>query len=130
MGAGWMQLSLLPRPTNDDFAHAASLAGALPTFSGYNTGATRELGEPLLDGSSQGRSVWWAWTAPASGTVHIGDTWPFYLGVFVGSAVSDLLPVTSGYGAVDFYAHAGTTYHLAVADSYGSEGSFDLAVSG
>ena len=130
MGDGWMQLSLLPRAANDDFAHATILTGVSPAFSGYNTGATRQPGEPLLDGSSQGRSVWWVWTAPANGTVHIGDTWPFYLGVFVGSAVSDLLPIANGYGAVDFYAHAGTTYHLAVADSYGSEGSFDLAVSG
>jgi hypothetical protein len=123
-------LSLIPRPTNDDFARRITVEGNAPAFSGHNIGATLEPGETLLDASSQGRSVWWTWTAPASGTVHIGDTWPFYLGVFVGSSISNLLPVASGYGAMDFYAHAGTTYQISVADSYGSEGTFDLAFTG
>jgi hypothetical protein len=130
MGEAWMQLRLDPRPTNDGFARRIVLQGAAPVLSGHNIGATQERWEPLLDSSSEGRSVWWTWIAPASGTVRIGDAWSFYLGVFVGASVSELLPVTRGSGAVEFYAHAGTTYQIAVADSYGSEGTFDLAFSG
>lgn len=130
MGSSPVWLSLLPRPANDDFADATPLSGLNPALIGYNTGASREFGESLAMDPSQGRSVWWSWTAPASGTVHIGDTWDFCLGVFVGTNVSELLPVARGSGGVDFYAHQGTTYHIAVTDLYGSEGAFNLALSG
>jgi hypothetical protein len=130
MGSRSIRLSLLPRPANDDFANATPLSGHNPALIGYNTGASREFGEPLVSDFSQGRSVWWSWTAPASGTVHIGDAWDFCLGVFVGTNVSELLPIAHGYGTVDFYAHQGTTYYIAVTDLYGSEGAFNLALSG
>lgn len=130
MGSSPVWLSLLPRPANDDFANATPLSGLNPALIGYNTGASREFGESLGIDPSQGRSVWWSWTAPASGTVHIGDSWDFCMGVFVGTNVSELLPVVRGSGWVDFYAHQGTTYRIAVTDLYGSEGAFNLALSG
>jgi len=130
MGEAWIQLSLTPRPANDDFARRIVLRGAAPMLSGHNNGATMEPDEPLVDPASQGRSVWWSWTAPASGTVRIGDAWPYCLGVFVGSSVSDLLLVAHGNGAAEFYACAGVTYEIAVADSYGAEGAFNLTFSG
>jgi hypothetical protein len=50
--------------------------------------------------------------------------------VFVGTSVTELLPIANGYNGVVFYAHAGTTYQIAVADYEGAEGTFDLAFSG
>lgn len=130
MGEAWMQLSLAPSPPNDDFTHRLVVQGIAPVLVGSNVGATWEPGEPLLDGASQGRSVWWSWTAPASGTVKIGDAGSFFLGVFAGSSVSDLLSIAAGYAMVEFYAHAGTTYHIAVADAYQSEDAIHAPFSG
>src|SRR2546423_452429 len=54
-------------PANDNFAAATTLQGAAGTITGDSTGATREAGEPAHPASPRGRSVWFNWTAPASG---------------------------------------------------------------
>src|SRR5260370_25810397 len=63
--------SLRAAPVNDMFANATVLSGSAVTATGSNVGATKEVGEPPKAGNSGGASVWWVWTAPASGTVTI-----------------------------------------------------------
>ena len=43
----------------------------MATVPGNNVGATTEAGEPAHAGNVGGHSVWWAWTAPQTGSVSI-----------------------------------------------------------
>ena len=124
---GAFTLTLSPPPANDDFADASELAGLPATASGSNFGASLETGEPNHAGNSNGSSVWWNWTAPASRTIAIEQCSPFgVLGVYTGNAVAGLtqvgasgvsfpFPATCGSGSrVAFRAIAGQTYRIAV----------------
>jgi len=127
-----MRLWLSPRPANDDFVNRLPLQGSALSFAATNSGATREPGEPYhgVD-TNQLRSVWWTWTAPASGTVRLhawayiwywlGPWYDYYVEdlcvrAYLGSALSALVPVTGRTysGEVAFYAEAGSTYQIAV----------------
>jgi subtilase family serine protease len=118
----------LPAPVNDLFANATVLTGTTATATGNNATATKESGEPNIAGNQGGKSVWWAWTAPVSGTVQInteGSKFDTLLGVYTGSVVSALTTVAQNddvshgdlTSAVSFSAVAGTTYYIAV-DGY------------
>ena len=85
-------------PANDQFANAITLNGPIVTTVGSNVGATKQFGgggggEPSIPGGTLGvfggASVWWSWTAAASGQTTI-DTqgWLFntLLGVWPGPA--------------------------------------------
>jgi hypothetical protein len=63
-------------PPNDNFASATPLSGTLVTTTGYNFGATREVGEPTNPINSGGPSVWYTWTAPSSGKFKISTYVP------------------------------------------------------
>ncbi len=84
-----------PPPANDDFASARELSGASGSVVGTNVGATLESGEPNIGDNPGGASVWYEWTAPASGAVEF-DTCSATpavnaeLGYFLGSSVSTL----------------------------------------
>ena len=58
---------------NDNIAGAIDLTSKpLPiTVSGSNVGATAEASEPAHAGVPAAQSVWWKWTAPASGKITI-----------------------------------------------------------
>ncbi|MBJ7355047.1 MAG: hypothetical protein JHC98_09495 [Thermoleophilaceae bacterium] len=59
-------------PTNDDFANAKEITGALPQTLDADTGlATTEPDEPGLQPSGPFNSLWYHWTADASGAVSI-----------------------------------------------------------
>jgi hypothetical protein len=82
--------------------------------------------------------VWYSWTPSKNRTVELeacSHSFDPLLGVYTGSAVNGLTPVASsdaGSGECDegrsirFTAQAGTTYHLAIDGSAGSEGHFEL----
>jgi hypothetical protein len=123
-------------PPNDLFTGAISLGGASGTTSGTNVGATREAGEPRIDGYEGGRSVWWRWTAPATGEMTLStfeSDFDTILGVYTGTTVSSLELVAENddpeegdglHSVVAFSAVAGRTYHLVVDgvdDEFGSE---------
>ena len=126
------------RPFNDDFAERATLVGANVLARDANQFGTRETGEPNHAGQTGGASLWWTWTAPASGQVNIDtmqssiDT---LLAVYTGSAVNALTEVKSddnsggsGTSRLSFPAVAGTAYQIAVDGKNGATGLVMLNV--
>jgi len=121
-------VTVTPQPPNDMFANATAISGTSGQTTGSNVGATKESGEPSHAGNAGGASVWWCWTAPASGQATIntnGSSFDTLLGVYTGSSVGSLTLVASdddgGDGTqslVTFNAVSGTTYRIAV-DGYG-----------
>lgn len=114
----------VPPPSNDNFANSILLTGTPTKTEGSNQGASKEIGEPNHSGNIGGRSVWYSWTAPATGNftfyVEDGDDNTYQRrGIYIGSSVNTLTPVTttavdgSALGAA-FSATAGTTYRFAV----------------
>src|SRR5690349_11245638 len=124
LGALGLASSLYAGPVNDMFANATVISGSSVTVYGSNVGATKEAGEPPKAGNSGGASVWWFWTAPASGSVTIsamGSSFDTIMGIFTGSSVSALTCVAynddSPLGGtltsrVTFNAVAGTRYAI------------------
>lgn len=134
-------------PVNDDFANRIVLTGASGTTTGSNVGATLEAGEPAVDTPGDGvtgtETVWWEWTAPASGMIQLdtfGSTEPggsvqldTVLDVWTGASLGALTLVAAnddgGSGVnslVTFSAVAGTTYYIRVNDYGGTPGDIVL----
>lgn len=140
-----------PSPQNDAFAAAIELAQTGPQqgLVGSNDNATKEPGEPNHAGSPGGRSVWYrfvpATTHQVSFDTCFDGRFESTLGVYTGSSVASLTPVTAsndfcydmGSGAPptvgmrrSFQAVAGTTYWIAVdgRTGYGAlSGTFRLS---
>ncbi len=120
------------RSPNDAFAARVTLAGLAPTASGSTVDASAEAGEPVHAGVGGGKSIWWTWTAPATGAVEIntsGSNFDTVLAVYRGESVSGLSLVADNddidYGVdvqsqVLFAATAGETFQIAV-DGWGGE---------
>jgi pimeloyl-ACP methyl ester carboxylesterase len=133
------QTTLQNGPSNNNFVNRASISGTTSTVTGANVGATKETSEPNHAGNSGGKSVWWTWTAPSSGSVQIdtiGSNFDTLLGVYTGSSVSSLTHITSddqsggsNTSKVTFNAVAGTVYQIAVDGYYGASGSITLHVT-
>jgi hypothetical protein len=128
------------RVPGDDFDQRIQLNGPTVTHSGLqNVGASKEFGEPNHAGNSGGKSLWWTWTAPASGPVTVtteGSTFRNALAVYTGPTVSNLTMITTnlaGAGTntsqVTFAATGGTTYHFAVDGFNGATGSVVVNLS-
>ena len=126
---------------NNLFANRQQIKGALVNVSGSNVGATREAGEPNIEGVSGGKSVWWTWTAPVAGRVTIstaGSSFDTTLGVYRGSSVSGLTRVASNddvnsdasvfTSKVSFIAVVGQTYQIAVDGYDGDAGAIRLSL--
>lgn len=135
--SAWLPAAALAQPANDNFASAQVLSGASATATGTNVDATMEPGEPDHAGLSGGTSVWYVWTAPASGPVRIstcGSDFDTVLAVYTGDSVNALTGVTSNDDSCDtqsrvgFDAVAGATYRIAVDGLPGSTGSIALAL--
>jgi len=124
-------------PGNDDYANATTIAGKLPAqVDGTNAEATKEAGEPNHGGDSGGASVWYSWTAPATGPVQIhtcnGPSLDTLLGVYTETgAVPPFSNLHAEAGNDDVCAHGslveldavqGTVYKIAV-DSFGGLGT-------
>jgi len=130
-----------PAPANDKFANAAALTGMSVTVTGTNVGATKEPGEPAIVGNAGGKSVWYTWTAPASGKVSLnthGSNFDTLLGVYTGDAVSSLKLVASNdddlanrtlTSALTFNAVAGQTYRFVVDGYNAASGKITLNLS-
>jgi uncharacterized repeat protein (TIGR02543 family) len=121
-------------PLNDDFTNAALIPSAGATNDVTTTYASRENGEPHHAGNPGGHSLWWTWTASASGIVTIntaGSDFNTLLGVYTGSALTNLTVVTNSDGAklgsgvayVTFLVSAGTQYYIALDGFNGQSGT-------
>ncbi len=114
-------------PANDHFANANVISGPSGSVNGNNSGATKEPGEPNHAGEEGGRSVWFRWTAPATGEYLFsttGSAIDTLLGVYTGASVNALTLVASNdnfeiefTSRVTFRATNGTTYFVAI-DGY------------
>ena len=127
-------------PRNDNFANAYTIAKPSSpssiTFVANNVDATKETGEPNHAGNPGGKSVWWNWTAPTSGSATFatkGSGFDTLLAVYTGSSVSGLTLVASddnsgqcGTSQVTFTPASGTTYRIAVDGYNGAQGTIRL----
>jgi hypothetical protein len=121
-------------PSNDNFSDAIVLTGSDVSVVGGTVGATLEDGEP--DWNWGGPSVWYSWTAPAHGRVHLAmPDWSYgtYFGAYTGTTVSNLTLVADDLGpwggwfsGFYFEVQAGTTYHILVAGAGGPVSPFTL----
>lgn len=103
---------------------------------GNNFGATKETGETNHVGKPDGKSVWWTWTAPSSGTFRldtIGSDFDTLLAVYTGNAVGTLTNLAAdddsggnNSSLLNLNAVAGSTYHIAVAGYGGAAGNYKL----
>ena len=122
-GAFTLALAEVPPPPNDNFANRIAIIGTNVTLRGTNMSGTKEPGEPDHAGVAGFQSVWWTWTAPASGwtTFKSSANFMMLLGVYTGDSVATLTGVASGRGnswdkpaIAGFNAIAGTAYQIAV----------------
>lgn len=126
----------LDLPPNDLLALATPLSGSSGSASGSNTLATAEAGEPAHASVPATASLWWRWTAPATGNVTfdtIGSSFDTVLAAYTGSAAGSLAAVAAdddgggaGTSVLTFQAATGTTYSLAVDGKAGSRGTIAL----
>jgi subtilisin family serine protease len=139
-GLVFRRLSLtgaLQLPPEDLFAEPADLSGNIGTTSATNTTATKETGEPAHAGNSGGHSLWWTWTAPASGEYSFcttGSAFDTLLAVYQGAALSTLTLVaenddtdsTATTSCLVFTAVEGGQYLIAVDGKDGTAGAVSL----
>ena len=133
---GSLKLAWVMAPVNDPFASATPISGAQSSIAGTNVAATKESGEPNHAAKAGGRSVWYRWTAPSSGTVTIdtaGSAFDTLLGVYTGTSVNALtVKATSDNNGtltssrVSFAVTAGTVYLVAVDGKGGASGALKL----
>lgn len=127
-------------PANDTFANALVVTGTSFSVTGTNVNATKQSGEPTVAGNAGGKSVWWNWTAPSSGSVSLKTAdsgFDTLLGVYTGASVSGLKLVASNddassgvlTSAVTFNAVAGTTYRFVVDGYNAASGSISLGLT-
>ncbi len=105
-------------PRNDDFADARRVSGTFVSAPNVITAATLEPGEPDISGHGWG-TIWWTWTAPASGWAQASLSHPLYatLRVYEGTALTNLVAVRewpyTNYFWPSFACTAGTEYRIA-----------------
>jgi hypothetical protein len=111
----------------DHFADRLLLVGDYVEAGANNITASSESGEPDHAGLSAGASLWWTWTAPATGWVTLCTTQSSFapcFGVYRGSAITNLQSVGANSlrcnGGLDpsvsqteiIPVHGGETYQL------------------
>jgi len=126
-------------PANNNFDSASALSNTNNTgnISSSSILATKEAGEPNHAGNAGGQSVWWKWTAPASGQLSIdtqGSNYDTLLALYTGKAVNALNNLTFndndgfsiGTSSVLLQAQAGQEYKIAVDGYNGTAGFLQL----
>jgi hypothetical protein len=127
-------------PVNDTFATAMVLTGTTFAINGSNIGATVQTGEPRHAGVRGGKSVWWSWTAPSTGTFTLattGSSFDTTLAIYTGSVVNKLAAIGSNNdqsstlrtSKVIVSVVAGTTYRIAVDGNSAAAGAITLSGS-
>src|ERR1043166_7692351 len=106
----WLVASSIGQPANDMFSGRIVLTGTNLTVNGNNYAASTEPGEFTgVGGEVILYTVWYSWTAPASGFVHFTKSSPVYdvsvslnLWVYQGNSIDTLalLTPTNGGSAI------------------------------
>ena len=106
---------------NDFFATPKVISGASGTMVDDNSLATAEVGEPSHNNNAGAEhSLWFRWTAPATGPVWFGvhaadgSYVDEVVGVYTGGTLAAAVTVVKGSAPVIFNAVAGTVYQVAV----------------
>jgi hypothetical protein len=129
--SGDFRLRWQPAPTHNAFAAAERISGPGDARTTSTVGASKEPDEPDHAGNAGGRSVWYRWTAPTSGTARFhtdGSDFDTLLAVYQGSSLEQLDLVTANddvgpdnpASEVSFDAVEGAHYYIAV-DGYNGE---------
>ncbi len=129
-----VQVSLLD-PFNDNFVNALLLTNVTGSATGDNVHATKEPGEPFIGGNDGGHSVWFLFTAPSVGLLHLstqGSGFDTLLGLYTGASVSNLTTIAEAQSAPGGYCdlttnlQAGVTYAIGVDGFGGATGLYQL----
>lgn len=126
-----MDFAAPPLP-NDAFANAAILTGGEESVIAQTSGATKEAGEPNHGGEPGGKSIWYRWTAPASGRLILSiseNSFPTVLALYHGSTLNNLQSIASGQSEVRTPVTAGETLYIAVDGIGGASGTLILSLS-
>ncbi len=128
--------------SNDSFANRQTITGTGVIVTGTSISATRESGEPSAASVPGGKSIWYSWKAPSSGTVTLatsGSDFDTTLGVYTGTQLSRLRLVTGNddenlaagqlTSRASFTATKGTTYQILVDGYNGTGGQVQLSLS-
>ncbi len=132
-----LNLLAAARPANDSFSNRIALAGTSGSYAGSTTLASTEISEPSHAGVSGGSSVWWTWTAPASGQLNLnsyGSNFDTLLAVYTGNAIGSLSGTAAndndgtagGTSGLVWQVHSGTVYSFVVDGVAGETGSVAL----
>ena len=131
--------ALIPPPDNDWFYSAQWMDGTNLVASANTTSASKEMWEPDHDGNPGGKSVWWVWFTPTSGTVTVstqGSSFDTLLAVYTGWDLLSLSFVASDDDSggnrtslLHFNAVAGTVYQIAVDGYDGDSGTVNLRLT-
>jgi len=119
--------ALLP-PPNDDFANA-TVVRAIPFLDTVDSsGASQQAGEPVPScGAITGGTVWYRYTASATGSISASATtsFPSVVAAYTGGAIDALTPVACSFafGPATLRAIAGTTYWFQVGSLFGTSPS-------
>lgn len=131
---------VLSPPPQDAFALAVPLAGPRVTSFGDNSAATKETSEPDHAGDAGGKSLWWSWTAPATGRLTAttdGSTFDTLLAIYTNDILPGLKLVAANDNAADGVVTsqvlcsvvAGMPYRIAVDGRGGAAGIVRLSLT-
>jgi hypothetical protein len=136
-------LNVTRPPTNDNFAQARVVSLPLATavgVSGSNVGATKQAGEPNLNGDAANTTtVWFRFTAPETGLLTIdtigSEMVDTVLAAYRGSAINaltrvavndDISPGVDRHSRLSFQMVAGKIYHVQLGGWHGEQGRYRL----
>ena len=119
-------------PPNDFFVNPITLTGEAVSALGDTRCASKQAGETSHANNSGGRSIWYRWMAPYSGSVTVsllGSSFDTLLAVYTGTTIASLGATlvaqnddfVGAQSQVTFNATSGVTYRIAV-DGYNSGG--------
>ncbi len=125
-------------PANDNFANAHVINGNQGSVTGTTVGATSEPFEPVDAGVGGGKTIWYKWKAPFSGTILFnteGSSFDTVMAVYTGTNVAGLTLVAQNddvafpvdlTSQVSFAVTAGTNYFISVDGNEGDSGAVTL----
>lgn len=127
-------------PENDLFSRRALLSGNLCSVIADSSTATAETGEPAHVGETATHSLWWTWTAPATGYLILSTSGSSHAAIpalYTGDSLSTLTRIPKATESpegengvrIRFAIQAGTLYQIAVDTRDGGTGLLFLTLA-